>query len=450
MYRGLGLENDTIFATATPSGGALAVVRISGKDAHAVLDIVFSAQNMAHAVVRLGVISHCGARIDEAMGVRFLAPRSYTGEDMAELYCHGGRAVLCGVLDALSATGARLAQPGEFTRRAFENGKMDLSEAGAVMELIGASSQAAASAALRQLSGGLKNRIETLQKLLTEAMAIIEAGIEYPEEDIEADIRRDAIPRIEQAKAEAVKLAGTFAEGRILKEGYTVAIAGRPNVGKSSLFNALLGKPRAIVTGAPGTTRDTVEDCVTKEGTLLRFIDTAGIRAGADEAERIGVERAKQAASEADLTLFVVDRSTGILPQDKEVYSALTGNVLAVLNKSDLPGSVTAQKAREEFGCDAIEVSALNGQGLPELLSRISPPQPGEAGDVVITSERHASCLKSAAESLQTAMDAFDQADLDCVTIDIKEAWERLGEITGVTATEEIIDEIFDTFCLGK
>ncbi len=444
------MDNDTIYAPATPSGGAIAVVRISGKDTHAMLDAVFSARNMAHTQIRHGYIEHCGRRIDEAMAVKFFAPRSYTGEDMAEIYCHGGRAVLSGVLDALSALGARLAQPGEFTRRAFESGKMDLSQAGAVMELIGASSQAAAGAALRQLSGGLKSRIEKIQKLLTEAIAIIEAGIEYPEEDIEADVRRDAMPRIEHAKAAAEKLAGTFAQGRIIKEGYAVAIAGRPNVGKSSLLNALLGSSRAIVTDVPGTTRDTVDGCITKNGVLLRFIDTAGIRPASDEAERIGVERAIQAAIEADLKLLVIDRNAGITPEDKAVLSSLCGDVLVVLNKSDLPGKVTAQGAQAEFGYGAVEVSALTGQGIQELLEFISPPQPGEADDVMITSERHARCLFAAAKSLEAAMKVFDTADLDCVTIDLREAWERLGEITGMTATEAIIDEIFDTFCLGK
>lgn len=445
------MDNDTIYAPATPGGGAIAVVRVSGRDAHGVLEAVFpGARRCEHAVMRHGTIEYEGTRIDDAMAVKYCAPRSYTGEDMAEIFCHGGRAVLSGVMDALSAAGARLAQPGEFTRRAFENGKMDLSAAGAVMELIGASSQAAAQSALRQLSGGLAQRVEAMQKLLTDALAIIEAGIEYPEEDIEAEVRRDALPRITQAQAEARRLADTFAAGRVLREGYTVAIAGRPNVGKSSLFNALLGKPRAIVTPAPGTTRDTVDDCILKGGALLRLVDTAGIRAGADEAERIGIERAKEAAREADMTLFVIDRSAGVMPQDKEVFAGLTGNVLAVLSKSDLEARTTANKAREIFGCDVAEVSALTGQGIEVLLALIQPPQPGEADDVVITSERHARCLQAAAESLETAILAFDTIDLDCVTIDIKEAWERLGEITGVTATEAIINEIFDTFCLGK
>jgi len=354
------------------------------------------------------------------------------------------------MLDALAKVGARLAQPGEFTRRAFENGKLDLSEAGAVMELIGASSQAATDAALRQLSGGLKARVDAMQKLLTDAMAIIEAGIEYPEEDIEADVKRDALPRILQAKDEAKKLVATFAAGRVLKEGFSVAIAGRPNVGKSSLLNVLVGRERAIVTAAPGTTRDTVEESVIKDGVLLRFVDTAGLRAAADEAERIGVERAKRAAEEADLTLFVIDRAAGITPEDREAFAGLGEAVLVVLNKSDLPPQISADEAKGIFGRDTVEVSALTGQGMEALLARITPPPPGEADDVVITNERHARCLAAAADSLQAAIEAFDTADLDCVTIDIREAWERLGEITGVTATEAIINEIFDTFCLGK
>jgi len=444
------VDNDTIYAPAAPAGGALAVVRVSGKQAHRALDAIFTDKNMQHAVMRHGYIEYDGRCIDDAMAVKFYAPRSYTGEDMAEIYCHGGRAVMAGVLDALDQTGARLAQPGEFTRRAFENGKMDLSEAGAVMELIGATSQAAADAALRQLSGGLKRRVDDMQKLLTDALAIIEAGIEYPEEDIEADVKRDALPRIMKARDEARRLAATFASGRVLKEGYTVAIAGRPNVGKSSLLNALSGTERAIVTDTPGTTRDIVDERVMKDGVLLRFIDTAGLRATADEAERIGMERARRAAAEADLTLFVIDQSAGILPEDKEAFAALGDNIVVVLNKSDLSPKTSVDEAREIFGRDAAEVSAKTRQGIDALLAYIQPPQVSDSADVVITSERHARCLTDAAESLSAAIEAFDETDLDCVTIDIREAWQRLGEITGVTAAETIINEVFDTFCLGK
>ncbi len=444
------MDSDTIFAPAAPAGGAIAVVRVSGKQAHRALDAIYTEKNMQHGVMRHGYIETGGRRVDDAMAVKFFAPRSYTGEDMVEIYCHGGRAVMAGVLDALAQTGARLAQPGEFTKRAFENGKMDLSEAGAVMELIGACSQAAADAALRQLSGGLKRRIDDMQQLLTDALAIIEAGIEYPEEDIEADVKRDALPRLLKARDEARRLAATFASGRVLKEGYTVAIAGRPNVGKSSLLNALSGTERAIVTDTPGTTRDTVDERVMKDGVLLRFIDTAGLRKAADEAERIGVERAKRAAAEADLTLFVIDRSAGILPEDKEAFAALGENVLVVLNKSDLAPKTSSDKVRKAFGRDIAEVSAKTGQGVDTLLAQIQPPHISDADDVVITSDRHARCLSAAAESLSAAIEAFDETDLDCVTIDIREAWERLGEITGVTAPEAIINEVFDTFCLGK
>ena len=445
------MEGDTIYAPATPTGGALAVVRVSGAEAHRILRAVFFGTiGGGHAQMRHGYIESDGRRIDEAMAVRYDAPRSYTGEDMAELFCHGGRAVTAALMDALSAAGARLAEPGEFTRRAFENGKMDLSAAGAVMELIGATSQAAAQAALRQLSGGLAARVEAMQKRLTDALAIIEAGIEYPEEDIEADVKRDALPRIAQALKEAAMLAESFSVGRVLREGWSVAIAGRPNVGKSSLFNALLGSERAIVTAEPGTTRDTVDGCVMRDGALLRLVDTAGVREAADEAERIGVARAKQAAADADMTLFVVDGSAGILPEDIAAFSAIPENALIVVNKCDLPLKATSRDAVETFGHDALEVSALTGQGIEALRARIAPPQPCGEADVVVTSERHARCLGAAAESLQAAIAAFDTADLDCVTVDLREAWQRLGEITGVTAAESIIDEVFDTFCLGK
>ena len=445
------MQNDTIYAPATPSGGAIAVVRLSGPDAHNVLAAVFrGSHKKQHARMVRGTIEDDNGCADDVMAACFYAPRSYTGEDMAEIYTHGGRVTLSRVMNALAKNGARLAAPGEFTQRAFLAGKMDLSAAGAVMELIGANSAAAASAALRQLSGGLFNKISAVQKQLTDAISIIEAGIEYPEEDIEADIQRDAVPLIERARRETLLLADTFESGRMLQSGFNVAIVGRPNVGKSSLFNMLIDKDRAIVTAIPGTTRDAVDDVIIKDGFPVRVTDTAGIRHSADAVEQIGIERARDTARDADLTLFVIDRSAGITPEDEEIFASLHGDVVVVLNKCDLAAAVTDKDAKAKFGCDCVEVSAATGQGRDALLNAIRLPELGDADDVVVTNERHWERLNAAAESLQAALGAFDTADLDCVTIDIKEAWDRLGEITGVTATEEIIHNIFDTFCLGK
>lgn len=445
------MDNDTIYAPATPGGGAIAVIRISGSFAHRVLEAVFrSTKKMEHSVLSHGFIYFRDKRIDEVMAVKFDAPRSYTGEDMAEIYCHGGRICISRIMAALTEQGARLALPGEFTKRAFEAGKMDLSAAGAVMELIGANSAAAADAAMRQLSGALFDKITQMQKLLTDALSIIEAGIEYPEEDIEADVRRDAMPLIEKARNGCLVLAQTFESGRLLKAGVAAAIVGRPNVGKSSLFNMLLGYDRAIVTAQPGTTRDAVDDETIHSGIPLRLIDTAGQREAQDEAERIGIERAKNAAKGADIKLLVIDKSAGVTELDKSIFETLEGDVVIVLNKCDLQPAVTAQQCVAIFSRDVIEVCAIDGQGRDELLARIRPVPKGDENDVTVTSERHRECLFAAAESLKAAQDAFDTADLDCVTIDIKEAWDRLGEITGQTAAEEIINSIFDTFCLGK
>ncbi len=446
------MDNDTVFAPATPSGGAIAVIRLSGPDAHGVLGRVFSRgiETMAHGVMAHGDLLRDGQRIDDVMAVRFLEPRSYTGEDMAEIYCHGGVVSLAAATAAIAGSGARLAEPGEFTRRAFLNGKMDLSAAGAVMELIGAQSAAGAQAALRQLKGGLFERIDNIQQRLTRALVIIEAGIEYPEEDIEADIKRDALSLLQSALRDIEEMAATFASGRLLREGLSVVIAGRPNVGKSSLFNMLVGRERAIVTAIPGTTRDMVDDCVMCSGVLLRFVDTAGLREDADEVEKIGIGRARGAARDADAVLLVIDRSVGITDEDRTIFETLEKEPLMVLNKADLPGKTTVEEARAVFGCDVVEASAMTGQGREEILGRIHVPETGDTDDVVVTTERHHAILQAAGNSLTAAMTAFDTADLDCVTIDIKEAWDTLGEITGVTATEEIIRSIFDTFCLGK
>ena len=445
-------EEDTIYAPATPSGGAISVIRISGQDAHAVLGAVFSrrAEDMPHAAMVHGRIVYEGKAVDDAMAVKFCAPRSYTGENMAEVHCHGGRVTMAGVMRALGMAGARMAAPGEFTKRAFLNGKMDLSAAGAVMELIEAHSAAGAGAALRQLSGGLHGRITAMQKKLTDALAIIEAGIEYPEDDIEADIRRDALPLILAAKDEAARIAETFASGRMLTEGYGVVIAGRPNVGKSSLFNMLLDKERAIVTHIAGTTRDAVDDTIIRHGVPVRLTDTAGIRKGEDVVEKIGIDRAHAAAQDADLVLFVVDGSSGIINADRDVFAALGENVVVVVNKCDLPQQVTIVDVEAAFGKKAVAACAISGKGRDDILAQIHPPEVSEAVDVVITNARHHAILEAAVQSLGAAADAFDTVDLDCVTIDIKEAWDRLGEITGVSVTEEIIDQIFDAFCLGK
>lgn len=448
----MSYDQDTIYAPSTPSGGAISIIRISGKNAHTVLDTVFSrdVEKMEHAKIVHGHIEHDGKRIDDVMAVRFDMPRSYTGEHMAEIHCHGGRVSMSGVLGALSKSGARMAEPGEFTKRAFLAGKMDLSAAGAVMELIEATSSAGASAALRQLSGGLFDKIIAVQSKLTDVLAIIEAGIEYPEDDIEADIKRDALPLLQQSIKEIERIENTFASGRMLREGYNVVIAGRPNVGKSSLFNMLLDKDRAIVTNIPGTTRDSVDDTIIKHGVLIRLIDTAGIRQGKDEAEQIGIERAKNAAQTADMSLFVIDGSVGITDKDKEVFETLGENAVTIVNKSDLPQKATMEQVKDAFGKTVIEACALSGKGRDEILAEVQPPDVSDAEDVVITNERHARILGDARQSLTMAMDAFDMVDLNCVTIDIKDAWDSLGEITGVTVTEEIINNIFDKFCLGK
>lgn len=454
------LETDTICALSTPAGpGGIAVIRLSGSRAKDIYGAVFRPAGREAPEERRLLFGHLadGADvIDEAMAVFFTGPKSYTGEDMAELHCHGGRIPVKRALDLLLKNGARMAEPGEFTRRAFLNGKMDLSRAEAVMSYISALSEAGAKVAVNQMEGALYRKITALQDKLTDISAGIEAVIEYPEEDFSPDLEKPLISKIVACKDEILSLAMTFDEGRILKEGFNVAIAGKPNVGKSSLLNALLGSERAIVTEIPGTTRDVIEDVVSLKGLPVRFFDTAGIRETEDIVERFGVKRSYETLQKADLILLVIDLSEGLTDGDREIFEAFRDrNILVVLNKSDIRQKGSEEEIIALFGEKKMHtISAVTGEGLSALMDILY----GEAvkdekllEGVVITSERHKAALFKAAKSLSEAMDAyFNGLTLDCVAVDVKSAWSALGEITGVTVTEEIINRIFENFCLGK
>jgi len=453
-------QQDTIAAVATPPGtGGVAIIRISGENAQQVLRKVFSREKAyEHAKLYYGRIEKNDILLDEAMAVLFYKPASYTGEDVAELHCHGSALGVSRILSYVCECGARPAQPGEFTKRAFLNGKMDLTQAEAVGDYISAMNEAAAKASMKQLEGNLRQQILTCQDTLTDILARVEAAVEYPEEDMEQEISIDCRPALENLKKNLEHLIGTFNAGKILRHGLDVVIAGKPNVGKSSLLNALLAADRAIVAEVPGTTRDTVEHPLIINGIQINLKDTAGIRRSNDIIEEEGIKRAKRAINDSDLILFMLDAVTGLEEEDRLACEALKENldrVLVVWNKIDASERRTEIDFEEAFTAKSvIKISAKTGEGLDKLKQRIyelAEMDERMQQDVIITNERHLHLLQTAAGNLEDALGALEcGVDMDCVTIDLNAAWNALGEITGNTVSEEIIDRIFEKFCLGK
>jgi len=448
--------NDTIYALATPLGNGVAVIRISGPKAEGALRALFSRKGdyESHKLYH-GLITDGEEPVDDAMAVLMRAPKSYTGEDTAELHIHGSPAVAKKVLELLSRAGLRLAEPGEFTRRAFENGKLDLSQAEAVMDLVSAAAESQAKAALDQLRGSLKGPITALQDRLTDAIARAEAGIDYPEEDWEGEIADELIPALSEVRSKLHKLAEGGVQGRIIRDGLKVALCGRPNVGKSTLLNALLGENRAIVTALPGTTRDIIEERVDWMGLPVRLIDTAGLRDTGDEVEKIGVERARAAMQEADLALLLFDGAQPFTDEDAGIVEEAEGlPALAVVTKGDLPQVISPEEIAEKTGLKAVSVSALSPDGLDALKQAVyaffESRSPAEKPDALVTNRRHLDAIETALESVTSAIKALKKQDLDCATIDLRRAWRALGEISGLTVDEAIVDRIFEKFCLGK
>jgi len=446
------MKNDTICAISSPPGsGAIGIIRISGEEAIKILDKVF----VSNAVFKSGQMRHGfivdgEEKIDEVMAVGFDDDKTYTGEFLAEIFPHGGRIPMMEVLSAVLDCGARPAEPGEFTKRAFLNGKMDLSEAEAVMDFIGSVSKLSAKTAFDQLEGKLSDKIKAMQNELTDMLAMIEAGIEYPEEDLEKHIKNKCLPKLDVLIENGAKLEKTFESGKYLKEGFNVCIIGKPNVGKSSLLNALIGKEKAIVTEVAGTTRDVIEELFDINGIPVRYFDTAGIRKSDDLVESIGVEKTMQTIEKANLVLFVIDGSQVTDKRDDNIYELISKkHVVMVLNKSDKKINMPNYKMNE-----IVKTCALSGSGLDELEDRIyhgAVKGQEKMEGIIITNERHRQILKAYVASLNGAREAFlIDMDLDCVSIDIKDAWNSLGEITGVNVTEEIVNRIFENFCLGK
>jgi len=432
---------DTIYAPSSAIGGAIAVVRVSGPEARRVAELLDrDPAKTPRRLCHVNITQH-GELIDDGMAVLFPSPGSYTGEDMAEINCHGGMQTVQRVLAALGSLGFRPAEPGEFTKRAFLNGKMDLSAAEAVMDVINADAEQSLKAALLQLHGSVKREIDSVEALLTDALSGIDAEIDYPDE-AEEDTVRELPLSLSMAVERIEKLVGESRRGRVLRDGLRVAIVGRPNVGKSSLMNALLGSERAIVTAAAGTTRDVIDEKLSMRGVPVRLIDTAGIREADDEAERIGVDRARSAIGSADVVCVVLDASVPQTGEDKALLAETRRFTrLIVWNKSDLPAVLPDDP-------DAIRVSAKTGDGLTSLTDAILALAAPERSDgAYITNERHIRALERALEALK---DALRAEELDCAATDVKNALHFLGSITGNDVDARVIDRIFERFCVGK
>ncbi|HWQ50442.1 MAG TPA: tRNA uridine-5-carboxymethylaminomethyl(34) synthesis GTPase MnmE [Terriglobales bacterium] len=442
----------TIAAISTAHGdAAIGVIRLSGPDAHKIAGAVFSPMPKKPRQAAVGVLSDGEGPVDKAVLTLWKAPRSYTGEDMAEFSCHGGRVVLRQALAAVVAAGARPAGPGEFTKRAFVNGKLDLAESEGVIELIMATSAAAARAAFSQSAGALSGEIRAIRQGLVEVDADIMAYVDFSSEGIEPPEPGGLLTRLRGAAGRLRKLLDTERRGRIVAEGAPCAIIGRPNAGKSSVMNLLSGRERSIVTDLPGTTRDVVEQPCELGGLLLRLMDTAGMRETADLVEAIGVERAKSAAAEAGLTLAVFDMSRPLTEEDMAV-AALCRNreAVALLNKCDLPAAADSAELTPYFK-KLQRFSAKTGEGLGELSAYIGGLYLPEEGEVLMTSLRHAEAAGRALARVEAAVSALMDGELcDMAEFDIRAATRALGEVTGEDVADDVVDSIFSRFCVGK
>lgn len=436
--------NDTIYALATPIGGAIAVIRISGPEAKTGLEKVFKGK-IQHKYMTHGIIVDGDTPVDDGMGVYFAAPNSYTGEEMAELFIHGGYAVSKRVLGAIGKTGLRPAAPGEFTQRAFLNGKMDLTRAEAVMDLVCASSSRGAASALEQLRGSLSDMIFAIQDKVTDLLSGVDAAIDYPEE-LEEDVFSSLPGDMAKVKEELDRLIQNGFASRMVREGVKIAILGRPNAGKSTLFNAMLGEERAIVTPEAGTTRDIIEGALLINGITARLFDTAGLRDSDNQAESIGISRARETVDKADLLLIAIDGGKGITEEEAALLSH-SAKRIAVICKSDISDGASAAKEAEKYGVEAITVSAATGEGISALIDRIGELTAPETESALVTNIRHIDALSNASAALASALRAEDP---ECVATDLRACLLSLGEITGACADEEVIQRIFSRFCVGK
>ena len=436
---------------------------MSGDDCFKVLDKIFVPKNKQNIdnikgyTMKYGHIVENEEIIDEVLVSYFKAPKSYTAENMCEINSHGGNIVVKKILELCLKNGAELAEPGEFTKRAFLNGRIDLLQAESVVDIINAKSEREAKTGVKQLEGGLSNKIAQIKQEILDVMVNIEVAIDYPEYDVDEVTNNQIIDMLKSVKEKLENLEKTFDNGKIIKEGIKTAIIGRPNAGKSSLLNRILKEDRAIVTEYEGTTRDTIEEFVNINGIPLKLIDTAGIRNAKDEVEKIGIARAKEIAKEADLIIAIFDSSKNLTEEDREILNLVKNKkAIIVLDKTDLKSAIDENNQEfKDFKGKIVKISALNNTGIEEIYDEITRlfdlSEINLDNEVVITNVRQKNLISKAIESVdKTKKTIFEKMPLDIVAIYIKEILEDLGNITGEFVTEDIINEIFAKFCLGK
>lgn len=458
------MDESTIAAVSTaPGEGGVAVIRVSGKDAHAMLRKIFvpvGRSGFSERRLSFGKIIDPGTEetVDEILCAVMSSPNTYTGEDVAEIHSHGGYVVPAKILELLTALGARVAAPGEFTQRAFLNGKMDLAQAEAVSDVIGAQTESSLRYARAQLEGSLSATVNGLKDRILDVLAEMEANLDFPEEDIDP-VRKELIRNeVESVERELEKLVESYDRGRMFRDGVAAVILGKPNVGKSSILNRLVGRERAIVSPAPGTTRDFIEERVNVGGIPLTVADTAGIRDAEDEVEKIGVEFSLAKAAAAEFVLAVLDRSAELDDLDlKVVERARTKKHLVVLNKSDLERRLETRKLYRIVEPESVvEASARNGTGMDRLRNAVFETLSGsesglDASETVLTNLRHKNSMKKALDHLRAFLDLLGKNEYpEILSVDLRSSMNSLGEITGEVTTEDILGRIFSRFCIGK
>lgn len=452
---------DTIAAISTPRGeGGIGIIRISGDKSFEILERIFNTKNpnrdLGFYKFNYGFIHDNGKIIDEVMAVRMKAPKTYTCEDVVEINCHGGHLISEKVLELVLKNGARHAEQGEFTKRAFMNGRIDLSQAEAVMDIIHGKTEKSISLSLEQLRGDLRDKIASFKKALLDVTAHVNVVLDYPEEGIDDPLPSNLRKNLENVYAEADRLISSYDKGKKIKEGIKTVIAGKPNVGKSTLLNSLLKEERAIVTHIPGTTRDVIEEIINIKGIPLVLTDTAGIRKTEDIVENIGVEKSKKFIENADLVLLVLDASRELESEDREVIEEIQNHnkkTIVLLNKIDLERKIEL----EEFNLENIlEISAKDNIGIEDMEERIysyivEENVEDSSEKLIITNIRHKTALEKTKDAIRNIFETIDAGmPMDLISVDLKEALDSLSEITGEISSEDILDHVFGNFCVGK